>query len=347
MGWKRIAAGILAVALLAGCGSTGSNGGNTPANGSKAEKITLTLSTPDPDSSSITVAAKQFAEVVKEKTDGRLEIKVFPNGTLYGADPNAAVKQLGAGSLDLLTLSTSLYANFDPRFNAISIPYLFDGTQQLMDYLNGELGQQLLDDLTKMDIKGLGMWTRSFRQMTNSKRPITAPSDLKGLKFRVPNSPLWVNSFQAAGAAPTPMAFGEVYNALQLGTIDGQENPVDVPMSAKFYEVQKYVSITNHMADGWVVAMNEKKFNSLDADLQQALLDAAKEVQTWKYEYDSSEDAKALEFLKSKGMEVNELTAEQHQAFVDLAKSLYPTFAELVKDDTFYTKTLEFVGKAN
>lgn len=346
MNWKRLAAVVLAVALLAGCGQSGTSGTDNSGDTGE-EKITLTLSTPDPESSSITVAANKFAEVVKEKSGGRLELKVFPNGTLYGGDPNAAVKQLGAGSLDLLTLSTSLYANFDPRFNAISIPYLFDDTQQLMDYLNAEPGKQLLEGLSKLDIKGLGLWTRSFRQMTNSKRPITSPDDLKGLKFRVPNSPLWVDFFRAAGAAPTPMAFNEVYNALQLGTIDGQENPVDVPMSAKFYEVQKYISLTNHMTDGWVVGMNLMKFNELPADLQQVLIDAAAEVQEWKYEYDTTQDQKALEFLQSKGMEVNELTPEQHQAFVDLAKSLYPQFKDLVKDDAFYQMTLEFVGKAN
>lgn len=344
---KRVAAGLLALVLLAGCSTAkpadGDKGQNTAP---KTEKVTLTLSTPDPDSSSITAAAKEFAKTVGEKSGGTIEVKVFPNGSLYGGDPSAAVKQLGAGSLDMLTLSTSLYANFEPRMTAVSIPYLFDDTNQLVSYLNGEPGQELLGSVENLGIKGLAMWTRSFRQMTNSKRPITSPSDLKGLKFRVPNNPLWVEFFKAAGAAPTPMAFGEVYNALQLKTIDGQENPVDIPVSAKFYEVQKYISMTNHMADGWVVGINKAKFEKLSADQQKGLIDAAKEMQAWKVQYDATEDAKAADFLKSKGMKVNTLTPEQQKAFVELAKPLYPKFAELVKDEAFFNKTLQFVGKA-
>ncbi|BDG60153.1 DctP family TRAP transporter solute-binding subunit [Caldinitratiruptor microaerophilus] len=349
MRWKPLAATIVAAALLAGCGSATKEGPKPgeAAAGQPAQKVTLTLSTPDPDSSSITEAAKHFAELVAEKSKGAVEIKVFPNGTLYNGDPNAAVKQLGAGSLDMLTLSTSLYANFDSRFTAISIPYLFDSTDQLLKYLNGEPGQELLAGLDRLQIKGLALWTRSFRQMTNSKRPITGPQDLKGLKFRVPNNPLWVEFFKAAGAAPTPMAFGEVYNALQLKTIDGQENPIDIARSAKFYEVQKYLTISNHMADGWVVGININKFASLPQDVQKILMEAAAETQSWKLRYDQEQDAQALEFLKSKGMEVNTLTPEQQQAFVDLAKPLYPKFAELVRDQAFFEKTLKFVGKAN
>ncbi|MDK2784545.1 MAG: hypothetical protein PWQ41_1297 [Bacillota bacterium] len=343
---KRILVLVLVFFVLAGCSkpTPTSEGGS---NGQTAKKVVMNLATPDPDSSSITVAAKEFAKVVGEKSNGSIEIKVSPNGSLYGGDPAAAVKQLGAGSLDMLVLSTSLYANFEPRFAAISVPYLFNDTKQLEDYLNSDLGKTLLQSLEPLGIKGLGFWTRSFRQMTNSKRPITGPQDLKGLRFRVPNNPLWVEFFKAAGAAPTPMAFGEVYNALQLKTIDGQENPIDIPMSAKFYEVQKYLTISNHMADAWVVGINAKKFAGLTSEQQQALTEAAKEIQAWKAKYDADQDAKAVEFLKSKGMQINTLTAEQQKAFADVAKPLYPKFAELVKDKDFFGKTLQFVGKAN
>jgi len=308
-------------------------------------KVTLNLSTPDPDSSSITVAAKEFAKVIGEKSKGEIEVKVYPNGSLYGADPSAAVKQLSAGTIDMLLLSTSLYANFQPKFTVMSIPYLFDNTDQFLKYLNGPQGKELLKDLDKMGIEGLGLWTRSFRQITNSKRPITEPDDLKGLKLRVPNNPLWVEFFKAAGATPTPMAFGEVYNALQLHTIDGQENPVDVPMSAKFYEVQKYITISNHMADAWVAGMNKAKFEKLTADQQKLLIEATAELQSWKVKYDRDSDNAALETLKGKGMAANQLTPEQMAKFVAISKQLYPTFMGLVKDDEFFKNTLKFVGK--
>lgn len=343
---------LLSLSLIA-CGSTSNKNDsasetdkNDTANNDKAEKVVLNLSTPDPDGSSITESAKEFANRVFEESLGSIEIKIYPNGSLYGGDPSAAVKQLSAGSLDMLALSTSLYANFEPKFNIISVPYLFDDINQFREFLNGELGDELLQSLEELGIKGLGFWTRSFRQITNSVRPITSPADLKGVKLRVPNNPIYVDFFKEAGAAPTPMAFGEVYNALQLKTIDGQENPVDVPASAKFYEVQKYLSITNHMADGWVVAINPDKFAQLSEEQQQVLINVTKEMQEWKVQYDKDLDKAAIATMQEKGMEVNEITAEAQQEFTEISKRLYPKFNTLVTDEEFFQKTLEFVGKA-
>lgn len=329
---------VLMISIV-GCGSK-----STTATG-QTSKITLNLSTPDPESSSITAAAKQYAKVINEKSNGTIEIKVYPNGSLYGADPSAAVKQLGAGTIDMLALSGSLYANFKPTFNVISIPYLFDNSDQFLSYLNGDPGQQLLSSVGTLNIKGLGLWTRSFRQITNSKKAIQSPDDLKGMRLRVPNNPIYIAFFKACGASPTPMAFGEVYNALQLKTIDGQENPVDVPMSSKFYEVQKYLTISNHMADAWVVGMNTAKFSKLTSDQQKLLTDTAKEIQTWKVDYDKTQDQSAIDTLKSKGMTVNELTSENQQKFISVSKQLYTQFKALIKDDTFFDTTLKFVGK--
>ncbi len=310
-----------------------------------AQAETLTLSTPDPDNSEITVAANKFAELVAAKTNGELTIKVFPNGTLYGGDPSGAVKQLAGGSLDMLLLATSLYANFNPKFSAISVPYLFDDEAQLRSYLSGEPGQELIADLGSIGIKGLNLWPRPFRQMTNSKHPIEKPEDLSGLKFRVPNNPLWVEFFKKMGAAPTPMAFAEVYNALQLKVVDGQENPINVPLSAKFYEVQKYASITNHMGDGWVLGINPAKFDGLSDAHKKALEEAGREAEAWKVENDAATAETTIAELEKNGMVINRLTPEQQQAFVAVSKELFPVFAGLVKDQAFFDKTVAAVGK--
>lgn len=308
-------------------------------------KTTLNLSTPDPDDSEITVAAKKFAEIVAAKSGGQIEVKVFPNGQLYGGDPSAAVRQVAGGSLDMLLLSSSLYANFNPKFTAISIPYLFDDTAQLRAYLAGPPGQELLTDLNRIGIKGLMMWQRPFRQMTNSRRAISQPQDLAGMKFRVPNNPLWMEFFGKLGAVPTPMAFGEVYNALQLRVVDGQENPINIPVTAKFYEVQKFATLSNHMADGWVLAIHPAKFAALsDAD-KQALQAAGAEAEAWKFANDTADINRSVEFLRSKGMQVNSLSPEQQKAFVSVSKELFPRFSTLVKDPAFFDKTLSFVGK--
>lgn len=306
---------------------------------------TLTLSTPDPDNSSITVAAQNFARLVKEASNGDIEIKVFPNGTLYGGDPGAAVKQLGGGSLDMLLLSASLYANFKPRFIAVSVPYLFDDMEQFRNYLSSDNMKALDDDVSSMRIQPLGYWPRPFRVITNSKVLIKSPADLAGIKLRVPNNPLWVEFFRAMNAAPTPMAFGEVYNALQLAVVDGQENPISIPMDAKFYEVQKYLTFTNHIADAWVLGMNQRKWNALTEKQREILTICAAQAQAEKIEYDENSSDEIEKFLKEKGMETYRLTPEEHAKFVDVAKSLYPRFGELVKDKDFFDKTLEFVGK--
>jgi tripartite ATP-independent transporter DctP family solute receptor len=305
----------------------------------------FTLSTPDPDNSEITLAANKFAELVSQKTGGKVAIKVFANGQLYGGDPSAAVKQLAGGSLDMLLLSTSLYANFNPKFTAISIPYLFNDTAQLRSYLSGPMGQELITDLSKIGIQGLGMWPRPFRQMTNSRKPITSPQDLAGLKFRVPNNPLWVEFFKKMGAAPTPMAFAEVYNALQLKVIDGQENPINIPVSAKFYEVQSFATMTNHMADGWVLAINPPKYNALPEDQKKAVRDAAVEAEAWKVKNDADDEGRSIATLTEKGIKVERLTPEQQKAFANVAKELFPTFAQLVKDQAFFDRTIAATGK--
>jgi len=312
---------------------------------SLAQAATLTLSTPDPDNSEITVAANKFAELVSAKTNGELSIRVFPNGTLYGGDPSGAVRQLAGGSLDMLLLATSLYANFNPKFTAISIPYLFDDEAQLRAYLSGAPGQELIADLDAIGVKGINLWPRPFRQMTNSKLAIEKPADLKGLKLRVPNNPLWVEFFSKLGAVPSPMAFAEVYNALQLRVVDGQENPINIPVSAKFYEVQKYVSITNHMADGWVLGINPAKFNALSDAHKAAVVEAAKEAEAWKVANDAATAEGDIAELKKRGMAVNRLTPEQQQAFVAVSQGLYPVFAGLVKNQAFFDKTLAAVGK--
>lgn len=339
---------VLIATLIGGCGSNPAASGAASGGASSAAKTVykLNLSVPDPETSSVTIAAKEYAKQLNEKSNGVLDVQVYPNGSLYGGDGSAAVKQLAAGSLDMLVLSGSLYANFVPEFNVISIPYMFDDFDQLVGFVNGDVGAQLKGGISDIGIEPLAMWTRSFRQITNSKKPITQPEDLKGVILRVPNNALWVEFFTACGATATPMSFSEVYNALQLKTLDGQENPVDIPVSAKFYEVQKYITISNHMADTWVVGMNPDKLKAMPADMQELVKTTAAEMQQWKIDYDAKEDAKALDELKTKGMEVNELTAEGQAKFVAVSKGLYDNvFKDIVKNDALFDKALEFVGK--
>ncbi|WP_245832959.1 DctP family TRAP transporter solute-binding subunit [Oceanobacillus timonensis] len=329
---------VVAVIALIGCSKVGEGA-------EKGDTVTFKLATPDPNSSPVTMAAQKFAEVVEEKSDGSIQISVHANGSLYGGDPSAAVKQLGGGSLDMLILSTSLYTNFEPKFNAISIPYLFDDTDQFIDFLNSDISEELLYSVEDMGIKGLGYWTREFRQITNSVQPITQPSDLDGIKLRVPNNSLWVEFFGDSGTATTPMDFGEVYNALQLETIDGQENPIGVIESSQMHEVQEYLTLSNHMAEAWLVGMNQEKFNELTEEQQEILLEASQEIQAWNAKEEKANTEETIDFLETEGMQVNKLTKEQQEMFIENSKQLYPAFREIIGDEAFFDEVLEFVGK--
>ena len=149
----------------------------------------------------------------------------------------------------------------------------------------------------------------------------------------MPNNSLYVEFFKACGATCTPMNFSEVYNALQLKTLDGQENPIDVPYSNKFYEVQKYISQTDHMADAWLVGFNTAKFDKLTDEQKNAITKAGEEVQQWNVEFMEKEDQTALQTLLDNGMEYNEVSAENRQLFIDISKSCYPVFKELIEDE--------------
>ncbi len=348
---KKTLSALLALALTLSLTACGGGNTSTPAasgGGAAAgdTKVSFNVSVPDADNSYIYAAAQEFEKRVEEYSGGSIELQVYPNGSLYGGDGNAAVSSVGNGSLDIVILAASLYASFDPGFYVISVPYLFDDTKQLQDYLNSETGIGLFNRVESMGITCLGRWTRSFRQVTNSKLPITKPSDLSGMKLRTPSNSLYVEFFQACGANATPMSFSEVYNALQLNTLDGQENPVDVPATNNFYEVQKYISGTNHIADAWVVGMNTNKLTALSENQQNALRKAAEECQQWYVDYQAEKDGEMLKLLTDNGMQYNELTEDGFNQFVEISKGLYPKFKELVADDALFDATAKFCGKA-
>lgn len=168
--------------------------------GAALAEVSLRMAVPDPIGSSVGRAASQFAELVGEKTGGAVTIEVFPDGVLFGGDQNAAVNQLGSGALDGLILASSVYASFEPRMNAISLPYLFADYDQLQAYLVGEPGEELLASLDRLGIQGMGFFLRTFRNVTTRDTPITTAEDFSGLTLRTPNNTLFVELFQALGA---------------------------------------------------------------------------------------------------------------------------------------------------
>lgn len=338
---RTLAAAVVAVALtvttaLAGCGGSGAAGG--------APSTTVRLGIGDPATSSMGVSAKHFADKVAELSDGKVKVETFPDGTLFGGDQNAAVNLLGNGTLDSTIMSTSVYASFEPKMNAVSLPYLFKDSEEVTKYFEGEPGKELLGSLDKLGIKGVSLLTRTPRHTTNSQRPITQPEDFKDLKLRVPQNDLWVKFFGSVGANPTPMDFKEVYTALQLGTIDGQENPLEVPVNNKFFEVQDYLSLTGHISDGLVLGFSKKKWDSFDEETRKVLQEAADETADFKTKYDNDEAIKTLEKLKGEGVKINDLTPEAREEFQAAAQKVYPELEGKVGKE-FVQSSLEFLGR--
>lgn len=303
----------------------------------------LRIAVPDPAGSSVGRAASQFAEFVSDGTGGEVTLQVFADGVLFGKDQNAAINQLGGGALDALILASSVYASFEPRMNAISLPYLFKDYGQLRGYLGGKPGMTLLDSLGRLDIVGLGIFLRTFRNVTTRETAITKATDFKGITLRTPNNPLWVRLFQALGANPTPMAFSEVYSALQLKAIDGQENPVEVPFNNKFYEVQGHLNMTQHLADSFLLAMSKNAWSKVPAKHHDAVRAAAQKMVKQHDDEEISQEAEIIEKLKGLGMQVNRFEPGELEKTQEIARTVYPEFegkigAEFMKTSMDFLK---------
>lgn len=245
--------------------------------------------------------ALKFAELVKEKTNGQIEVKVYPNEQLGNEVDNLNMIKAGTAAL---TISGESMQNWAPKAALMAVPYAFTDTEHMRKVIDSELGEEISEQIVdKVGVMPIYYHVRAPRNLTSNK-PIRTPEDAKGLKMRVPNVPLFVDAWKAVGANPQVMAFSEVFTALQQGVIDAQENPYDLIYSAGFYEVQKYVNETEHV-NGWVyVVLGKKQFDSLSKDLQDAVLAAAKETQTYADELFNKEIADYKNKVQEKGMKI-------------------------------------------
>jgi TRAP-type transport system periplasmic protein len=218
----------------------------------------------------LNVRAKEAMDRIKAQTNGRVEIEIFPNNQL-GSDTDM-LSQLRSGAIEFFTLSGLILSTLVPAASINGIGFAWGSYDQVWPAMDGALGAYIRAQIDKAGRRAMEQaWDNGFRQMTSSTRPIKSPDDLKGFKIRVPPSPLWTSMFKAFDAAPTSINFSEVYSALQTKVVEGQENPLAVIFFAKLYEVQKYLSVTNHMWDGFWFLANGKAWNALPADLRDVI----------------------------------------------------------------------------
>jgi TRAP-type transport system periplasmic protein len=245
-----------------------------------------------------------FAKEVEKRTQGRIKIQNFYSGSLGGERESIEAVQLG--TQELTFTSTGPVPNFVPEARIFDIPFLFRDKAHARAVLDGPIGQAMLAKFEAKGFKALAWGENGVRHMTNSKRAVNTPDDLKGLKMRTMENPVHIAAYKGFGIVPTPMAFPEVFTALQQGTVDGQENPLSVIMAAKFDQVQKHLSLTGHVYSPCVMLMSKGAFDKLSAADKTAFMEAAKEAVKANRARVDEDDAKGAAELKSKGMSVVE-----------------------------------------
>jgi C4-dicarboxylate-binding protein DctP len=268
-------------------------------------------------------AAVKFKEEVEAKSDGRIEVNIRPAAQL-GGDVEI-IEQAQMGLVDIAIPPTGNLANFNEKMYLFDLPFLMNDNAAMARVLDGEVGTELLGTLDSNNLHGIAMWGAGFRHMTNNLRPINGPDDLKGVKMRTLQAPTILSTYRAYGANPTAMAYVEVYNGLQQGVVEGQENPLANIASMKFYEVQKYMTLTGHAYHTYAAVMNKAKWESLPEDLQTIVSDAMIVGRDAARQYTNEDEAKILNAIKDQ-IEIQPLSDEGRAAFIEASKPIYDEF---------------------
>jgi tripartite ATP-independent transporter DctP family solute receptor len=284
------------------------------------------------------VASLKFAELVKERTNGAITVEVYPAETLGTEVEMGEALQLG--TLDVCALGGPIFTNWVPEYAVFGLPFMFESYEEAYAALDGPVGDKMIELAKPKGFVILAHWDHGFRQTTNNVRPITVPDDLKGLKIRTPQEFVNIETFKAFGSSVTPMAFGELYLALQQGVVDGQENPLGNIYHSKLYEVQKYLSITNHIYANTILVFGQRTWNSIPDEYKPVIQQAAIEARDLIRQLVMEEDTSLVNALSEAGMQVNYPDLAPFQAMAkDIYKSLEGRIGKQAIDDL--TKFLE------
>jgi tripartite ATP-independent transporter DctP family solute receptor len=284
-------------------------------------KFKLKLATVTPADHAYNAGAKEFARLINEKSNGAVDILVYPGGKL-GQGEEEILKGMQMGTIDLAIISTGPLNAFSLQIGVLDFPFLFRDADHVDKALDGPIGRDLLESLDKM--KGLAFMENGFRHFTNSARPITRPEDFSGLKLRTMDNPIHLASIRELGAEPIPMAWGdEVLAALQKKTIDGQENPVGIIWANAMEKLQEHMSLTGHFYSSAPLCMNKTKFDSLKPEWQTIFMEAAREAADIERKIIRDEEQEQLKELKNRGMDIRSIDTE---LFIEAMKPVYTTF---------------------
>jgi TRAP-type transport system periplasmic protein len=266
-------------------------------------------------------AAKVFADEVAKLSGGKMKVRAIGAAAL-GPD-NQMQQALIGGAQEMMVGSTATLVGITKEMALWDTPFLIGNTKEADTLLDGPVGEKIKAKLQDKGMVGLVYWENGFRNLTNSKRPITKMEDMNGIKLRVMQNNVFLTTFQTLGANAIPMAFSELFSALETKTVDGQENPFNTILSSKFYEVQKYMTVTNHVYSPWIVTASKKWWDALSKDEQKVLMDAAKVSRDFERKDTRAEAAKAMADLKAKGMQINEMSPAESDRMRDKLTKVY------------------------
>ena len=322
---KKIFALALALSLslsLAACGNNSSSGsGTTPPpadNSSSADKSGGTTTTPAP-ANNVTLklgfstneedpralGAKQFKEEVESKTNGAVTIEIYPSGQLGGDADLINSISLDSGTVDIIITDASNFATYEPKMGISALPFQFADFEEAWAFMDSDVEAEAEAGLIPQNMRVLAHYCNGFRCVTNSKGPVESPADMKGMLIRTPENPVIMATMTAMGANPQPLAFNELYQALNQGTYDAQENPIPVIYNNNLYEVQAYLSVTNHIYSGMCFTIAESSWNKLSADQQTIVADAAKASADYDRELNAQMTDDLVSSLEEAGMKIN------------------------------------------
>lgn len=263
--------------------------------------------------------ALRFAELVAEKTDGRITIDV--GGNAQFGDDEESLTNMRLGTLAFGVNSQGPTSGVIPEYALLGLPFLFQNQEQAWEVMDGPVGEKLAELTEAQGLVLLGLWDNGIRQTSNNVRPIKTPADMAGLKIRTPPSPMAIDVFEAMGANPGPLAFSELYIALQQGVFDGQENPLINIHSSKLHEVQRYISLTNHMYEAAILIASKSIFDSFSPEDQAAIREAAAEAGQFNRERAKNDEIALFKILEDAGIEFNEV--DNSQDFIDATQPVY------------------------
>ncbi len=316
--FKRILTVLIAPALM------------VPALTSNAADIkerTLRFSFVQPAESHMGYGAQKFADLVSKKSDKKMTVKLFPNGTLGG--DLQTVSALQGGTLDLTTLPPGLLVGLSKEFGAFDLPFLFNDFKEADAVLDGPIGKKFMEKLPS-GLVGLSYWDHGFRNVSNSKRPIAKLEDLQGLKLRVVQAPLMIDMFKALGTNAVPLPFTELYTAMETKAVDGQDNPIVAFETNKFYEVQKHISTTRHVYNPLIVLFSQKTWDKLSPDERKILSDAANETRTEQRAVSRDMEGKALAKAKAQGTVVTEVSTQERARMREKAQPVTDQYTKQI-----------------